>query len=151
MAHPMNQQPVASHDVMNRLLFIGRSIDHADVRRRLRAADTKAHVACVANTPEELAIAIADKDSDFVYVRYMVNRAEVDQSHKANKRVFLAGPTSSARRADGVRGKAVLKQHALLRQPVDGRCWIQLRQPATVSPDRVRRVIIRHNVNDVRF
>jgi YVTN family beta-propeller protein len=85
------------HDVLDRLLFIGRAIDHPDVRRRIRAADPAAHLACVASTPEDLPAALADKDSDWAYVRHVVSRAEVEQVHKANKRVFVAGPKVSGR------------------------------------------------------
>ncbi len=79
--------------VLDRLLFIGRTISEPEVRRRLRQADSASHCAALANAPEELAKAIADKHSDWVYVRYVPGREEVAHAHEAGKRVFIAGAT----------------------------------------------------------
>ena len=51
-------QLAMQHKVLDRLLMIGRAISQDDVRRRLRHASKEAHVACVANRPDEFATAL---------------------------------------------------------------------------------------------
>ncbi len=80
-------------EVLGWLLFIGNAIDDPKVRRKLRAADATAHVACLAQTAKDLPAAIADKDSDWAYLRFVPSREEIDRIHKAGKRAFIAGPT----------------------------------------------------------
>lgn len=82
-----------SKGVLGRLLFIGNAIDDSKVRGKLRKADAAAHVACLAQTPKDLEAAIADKDSDWTYLRFVPTRERVDLIHKAGKRAFIAGPT----------------------------------------------------------
>lgn len=81
------------HQVLDKLLFIGRTIDSPDVRARLRKASAQAHVACLASRPEELRAALDDQNADWVYLRYLPTPAEVQQVHNRRKRVFIAGPT----------------------------------------------------------
>ncbi len=81
------------HGVLDRLLFIGRTIDHADVRQRLRAADRQTHTATVANIRSELTQAVDDADSDWVYVRFVPTAAEVAAIRAVGKRTIIAGPT----------------------------------------------------------
>ena len=77
--------------VLDRLLFIGTAIDHLDVRRTLRAADATAHVACLANNAAGLQAAIADPFSDWVYLRFVPDAAEIARVHAAQKLAFIAG------------------------------------------------------------
>jgi glycerophosphoryl diester phosphodiesterase len=79
--------------VLDKLLFIGRAIDSPEVRARLRKASPHAHVASLANRPDEFARALADPDADWVYLRYLPTNEEVQQVHNQRKRVFIAGPT----------------------------------------------------------
>ncbi len=74
------------------LLFIGNAIDDPKVRRALRQADRQTQVACLARTAEDLPAALADKDSDWAYLRFVPSPKEMDQIHKASKRAFIAGP-----------------------------------------------------------
>src|SRR3990172_8735486 len=83
------------HDLLDQVLFIGRAIQFPDVRRRLRAADPKTHVACLANTPTELRGALGDRHADWVYVRFLPTAEQVAEIHQVGKRVFLAGPNVS--------------------------------------------------------
>jgi glycerophosphoryl diester phosphodiesterase len=85
------------HKVLDRLLFIGRAISEPEVRRRLRQADPAARIAALANGREELANAISDAHSDWVYVRFVPSQDDVDRIHAAGKRVFIAGPTVAGR------------------------------------------------------
>jgi glycerophosphoryl diester phosphodiesterase len=81
------------HKVLDKLLFIGRTINTPEVRKRLRKADAKAHVATVANTADEFAMALNDADSDWVYVRYIPSREEVRRAKGLGKPLFIAGST----------------------------------------------------------
>ncbi|MFM9963805.1 MAG: DUF885 family protein [Planctomycetaceae bacterium] len=76
--------------VLSRLLFIGNTIEKPQVRSKLKEAHVSAQVASLA---ANLAQALADKDSDWAYLRFVPTRDEVTQIHKSGKRVFLAGPT----------------------------------------------------------
>lgn len=80
------------HGVLDRLVFIGLAISNGAVRGRLRKADPKAHVARLALSPEEIDAALKDGDADWLYIRRVPSRAEVDRIHAAGKRVFLVGP-----------------------------------------------------------
>lgn len=81
------------HDVLDRILFIGRSILEPPVRERLRNASGKVHLARVAHDSEELVGSIADPLTDWVYVRYLPSAKEVERIHQQGKRVFIAGAT----------------------------------------------------------
>lgn len=84
------------YKILHRLLFIGRAIDHAEVRRRLRAADTACHVAALANNRDELSQAIAAADADWVYLRFVPTAADIGAIRTAGKKSFIAGKTVAA-------------------------------------------------------
>jgi hypothetical protein len=79
---------------------IGRAITDPEVRQRLRAAAAEAPAAVLAAKPGELAAAIADRDSDWVYVRFVPTAEQVAQAHAAGKRVFVSGPLVAGHEAD---------------------------------------------------
>jgi glycerophosphoryl diester phosphodiesterase len=81
------------HDVLDHLLMIGRTIQAPEVRKRLRLANPKTHVATVANNPAEFPTALKDPDSDWVYVRYVPSADEVSAVHAKGRRMFIAGST----------------------------------------------------------
>ncbi|MBY0527851.1 MAG: hypothetical protein K2R98_30925 [Gemmataceae bacterium] len=80
------------HGVLDRLVFIGLAITDPDVRRRLRQADAKARSARLAPSAKDIDAAIKDDDADWVYVRFLPGREDVERIHAAGKRVFLSGP-----------------------------------------------------------
>ena len=80
------------HGVLDRLVFIGRAITDAEVRRTTRKTDPKAHVARLATSSEEIGAALADADADWIYVRYFPSREDVARVHAAGKRFFMSGP-----------------------------------------------------------
>lgn len=82
-----------SAHVLERLVFIGRAIDNVEVRRALRRADRRSHVACLAQTAKDLPAVLADPDSSWAYLRFIPTAREVEQIHAAGKRAFIAGPT----------------------------------------------------------
>jgi glycerophosphoryl diester phosphodiesterase len=65
------------------------------VRRELRKASAKAHVAVVANKAEEFPTAVADAGADWVYVRFLPTREQIESARRSGKKVFIAGPTVS--------------------------------------------------------
>jgi len=80
------------HNLLERLVFIGRAIEEPDVRRRLKAADRRARVARLVTSAADVPAAIADDDSDWLYLRHIATPEEVRQVQRAGKRVFIAGP-----------------------------------------------------------
>jgi glycerophosphoryl diester phosphodiesterase len=81
--------------VLHQILFIGRAIDNAAVRARLRQADPKCHVACLAQTREVVEPAMLDRDSDWVYVRFVPDADVVKRIRAAGKQTIIAGPKVS--------------------------------------------------------
>ena len=110
------------HGVLDRLLFIGRTIDQPEVRRRLRAADAHCHTAALANTRDALSAAIAVVDSDWVYVRFVPTAAEVATLRAAGKRTIVAGPTvAGAQRGNWTKAAAAGVDAVLTDFPVEFR------------------------------
>jgi glycerophosphoryl diester phosphodiesterase len=117
------------HQVLNKLLFIGRAITESRVRENIRAASALAHVAVVAHNAAELTQVLDSRDADWIYVRYLPTRAEIDQVHRSNKRAFIAGSTVSglvpnnwrqamAHTIDGILTDYPLELSSLIRQEV---------------------------------
>lgn len=93
-------QLATKHGVLDRLLFIGRTIDNANVRQRLRAADKTCHTAALAQTRDDLSAAIADAESDWVYVRFVPTADDVAAIRAAGKRTMLSGSTVAGRETE---------------------------------------------------
>ncbi len=81
------------HQVLPQLICIGRAINTPIVRQRLLKANAKTPVARLANTAEELPVAIEDPDAQWVYIRFVPDAEQVRRIHHARKRVIVAGPT----------------------------------------------------------
>ncbi len=81
------------HGVLDRILFIGRTIVEPDVRKRIKAASSDARTAAVANDADEFRAALTTGNADWVYLRYLPSQAEMKAVHRAGKRAFIAGPT----------------------------------------------------------
>ena len=67
--------------------------------------------------------------------------------HAVDVRVLPGQDRGAARRADGVGREHVRQQRALARQPIEVRRLVDARP---VRADRVRRVVVRHDEDDVR-
>lgn len=102
------------HRVLDRLLFIGRTISEPFVREDLKATSTKAQTAVVANNTDEFAAAVAASDGDWVYFRYLPSKEEMDAVRKKSKRSFIAGSTVSGHLPDNWRKAASLSIDAVL-------------------------------------
>jgi glycerophosphoryl diester phosphodiesterase len=80
------------HGLLDKVLCIGRAISEAAVRRKLRQADPNTPVAVLAHKPEDLPAALADKDSSWIYVRFVPTPEQRESIRKAGKQVILVGP-----------------------------------------------------------
>ena len=61
------------------------------MRKRFKAADKNAVVARLAKSPAALKAVIADADADWVDVRFIPTKAQVNAVHAAKKKVILVG------------------------------------------------------------
>lgn len=96
------------HKVLNRLLFIGRTISESNVRDHIRNTSPHAHAAVVANNSREHPAALAAPNADWVYVRYLPSQLEIAAIHDQGRRVFIAGPTVGGNLPDNWRYAARL-------------------------------------------
>jgi glycerophosphoryl diester phosphodiesterase len=78
--------------VLERLVFIGLTIESPEIRARLRKANPQVSTARLAKSPDDIAAVLADANSDWVYVRFVPTREQAAEIHRAKKRVFIAGP-----------------------------------------------------------
>ena len=81
------------HNVLSRLLFIGRTITEPQVRDNILKIAPQAQVAMLANNAAEYPAALADPKAPWVYVRFIPNREQVAAARRAQKRIFIAGVT----------------------------------------------------------
>lgn len=81
--------------ILERLIFIGRTIQEPQVRKNIKGASVKAETAAVANNMAEFSSALSEPNADWVYVRYLPTRLEMQQVHAAGKKSFIAGGTVS--------------------------------------------------------
>ncbi len=85
------------HKVLHRLIFIGRTITEPNLREQIKSASDKAHTAAVANNAEEFPKALAASSADWVYLRFLPSKEQIEAVHRAKKRVFIAGSTVSGK------------------------------------------------------
>jgi glycerophosphoryl diester phosphodiesterase len=83
------------HEVLNKLLFIGKTISEPEVRDQIRSVSKKAHTAAVANNADEFSKALAAANANVVYFRYLPSKEQMEAVHRARKRAFIAGTTVS--------------------------------------------------------
>lgn len=84
-------QLAEKHNVLNRLLFIGRTISEPSVRKQLKQASKYAECAAVANNADEFSKALSAAKAEWVYFRYLPPQKEMEAVHGAGKRSFIAG------------------------------------------------------------
>lgn len=85
------------HQVLDRLLFIGRTIREPRVREQIKRVAVKARTAAVANNAGELPQALVASNVDWIYVRFLPSKDQVETIRRSEKRTFIAGPTSTLR------------------------------------------------------
>lgn len=81
------------HHVLDKLLFIGNTIDDSKVRDRLKRASKQTQTAAVANDPGEFDEALSFSNANWVYFRYVPSEKEMSAVHGKKKRAFIAGKT----------------------------------------------------------
>lgn len=123
------------HDVLQRLLFIGRTISEPAVRQRIKQASAKAHVAAVANTPEEFPKSLADSHADWVYFRFLPTREQMAAVRTAGKSAFIAGVTVSGHVPENWQQAVDAGMAGILTDyPLEARMMLRTaRQPATAT------------------
>ncbi|MFO0863292.1 MAG: glycerophosphodiester phosphodiesterase family protein [Gemmataceae bacterium] len=102
------------HQVLHRLLFIGRTISEPEVRERIKMTSHNAFTAVVANNAEEFPKAVSTSNADCVYFRYMPSKEQMEAVRKARKRTFIAGVTVSGNVPDRWRQAAEVGVDAIL-------------------------------------
>jgi glycerophosphoryl diester phosphodiesterase len=118
------------HKVLDRLVFIGRTIDNLEVRRRLKTASAQARTARLVANAAELDAALDDPDSDWLYVRFIPTDRDVRRAQEAGKRLFLAGPLVAGREPDRWQSAAAAGLDAILTDhPLDLRRQLLPRTP----------------------
>lgn len=83
------------HQVLHRLLFIGKTISEPRVREKLKKASVKAQTAAVANNIDEFPKALAATNTDWIYFRYLPPKEQLEAVRSEGKRSFIAGMTVS--------------------------------------------------------
>lgn len=107
------------YQLLDRLLFIGRTINHSDVRDRIQAVSPNAQTAVVTNTPDEFESALTASNANWVYFRYLPPKEQTAAVHNSGKRSFIAGTTVAGnlpmnwRTASDLRLNAILTDYAL--------------------------------------
>lgn len=80
------------HRILDRLLFIGRTIESPAVRKRFKAADRNCRTARLAKSRAEIPDILKDGEADWVYVRFIPTVGDVAAIHRAKKWAILVGP-----------------------------------------------------------
>jgi len=124
-------QLATRHGILDRLIFIGRTIDDAKVRERLRQANPKARIARLVANATEIEATLADLMCDWLYLRFIPSSSDAERVAVAGKRLFLAGPLAAGREAANWRRAAIAGVDAILTDyPLD------LRRELQAGPDR---------------
>lgn len=118
--------------VLDRLLFIGRTISEPAVREQIKRASPQAHTAAVANNADEFPTALADPAADWVYFRFLPPATHMNAVHGAGKRAFIAGATVTGNLPDNWRRAQAAGLDAVLTDyPLELRVTLR---PAKKSP-----------------
>jgi glycerophosphoryl diester phosphodiesterase len=102
------------YGVLHRLLFIGRAISEPSIRDQLKRSSAQALTAALASNTEEFSGTLTAPDADWVYVRFLPSRAQIEAIHRARKRAFLAGQTVSGQFPENWRQAADVGVDAIL-------------------------------------
>ena len=102
------------HQVLRRLLFIGRTISEPMVRDRIKQASAQAQTAAVANNTDEFPDTLNAANADWVYFRFLPSDEQMAAVHGAGKRAFIAGATVSGNLPGNWRKAAVAGVNGIL-------------------------------------
>ncbi len=114
------------HNVLEKLLFIGRTISSPTVRSKLRRASAKVSTAAVANNVDEFSDALNAPNANWVYFRYLPRPEQIEAVRRSKKQAFIAGSTVSGNLPDNWRRAAQLGLNAILTDyPLELRACLQ--------------------------
>jgi glycerophosphoryl diester phosphodiesterase len=82
-------------NVLQRLVFIGRTISDQSVRSKISLTAARAQAAVLVTAPDELRSIISGEKGSWIYLRFFPSTAEMRIVRMANKKVFMAGPLVS--------------------------------------------------------
>lgn len=102
------------HKVLDKLLFIGRTITEPELRKQINSTSAKAHTAAVANNADEFPKALAAPNADWVYFRYLPPKEQIEAVRSEGKRAFIAGPTVAGNLSENWQHCAVVGLDAIL-------------------------------------
>ena len=83
---------LAERGLMSSTVGLGLIHLSVDVRRRFYEGSADFQCATVANTADELPVAIADPYSSWIYARYLMSAEDVQAAHDGGKKVIASGP-----------------------------------------------------------
>ena len=82
---------IQEHGLIKDVIGIGSIIGSADVRRRFCEASSEFQCAAVAQTREEIDVALSDVYSKWVYARFVPTAEDVQLVYQAGKRLLVCG------------------------------------------------------------
>jgi glycerophosphoryl diester phosphodiesterase len=80
------------HGLGRQLLCIGTAISDPELRRALRKESKELGIAVLAMKEEDLGATLKDEPADWLYLRFVPAKEQVEQAHKARKQVIMVGP-----------------------------------------------------------
>jgi len=83
---------LSQRSLLSKTVGIGLIHQSVDVRRRFYEGDSDFQCATVANSADELSLAISDPYSSWIYTRYPMNLNEVQAVHDSGKKIIASGP-----------------------------------------------------------
>jgi len=89
---PRVVRSVEQHRMLDRVLAIGQTISSPTLRAALKSLNAAMPTSRLVPAPSDWDDAIADKDVDWLYIRFVPSSDAVRRAHTAGKRVFKAGP-----------------------------------------------------------
>jgi glycerophosphoryl diester phosphodiesterase len=107
------------HNVLHRIVFIGRTISETTVRSKITLTSARAQIAVLVTSQEFLRSTIATEKASWLYLRFIPTPADARIAHNAGKKIFIAGPLVSEnlpgnwRQATDVGVDAVLTDYPL--------------------------------------
>lgn len=102
------------HKVLDKLLFVGRTITEPELRKQIKSTSAKAHTAAVANNADEFPKALAATNADWVYFRYLPPKEQIEAVRSEGKRAFIAGPTVAGNLSENWQHCAIVGLDAIL-------------------------------------
>ena len=86
---------LARHGLLDRTVGIGIIAQSVDVRRRFYEGSAEFQCANVAQTADQLPLALKDPYSNWIYGRFVPTPADIEAVHAAGKKLFVSGPDVS--------------------------------------------------------